>query len=257
MSWESKKRRLLNEESGYGHHFKPIRQKRISDQVYEQLRDLIFRGKLKPGDKLPPERELAVSFGVSRPSVKAAINKLVAMGLVVQRQGHGTSVRSVDARYLKNPLRKVLEGEEVSIFDLLEVRLGLEVQAVGLAALRATEEDIRALETSLQDMLSLVDEGQGSEEDVSFHMSIAFATKNSAQVYLMRSFYEFLFHGISESRIYLYAAGNLKTINSQHREILEAIREKDPPRAKACMERHIRFVMETCRNSMVAGSEGG
>ncbi len=228
--------------------FKPIKPMSVSDQIFEQLRDLIFRGKLKAGEKLPPERDLAESFGVSRPSVKAAINKLVNQGLVVQRQGQGTSVRSMESRYQENPLRKVLEGEEVSIADLLEVRLGLEVQAVGLAARRATSEDIQALEMCLQDMLSKVDEGQmGSEDDVAFHMSIAFATKNSAQIYLMKNFYELLFHGISESRIYLYEAGNLGTMNQQHQEILQAIRDKDPKQAQSCMVQHIRFVMRACQ----------
>ncbi len=233
------------------YRFKPIRPRKVSDQIFEQLRDIIFRGKLKAGEKLPPERDLADAFGVSRPSVKAAISKLVNLGLVEQKQGQGTYVRSMESRYLENPLREVLEGQEISIADLLEVRLGLEVQAVGLAAVRATSEDIQILEMCLQDMLSKVEEGQmASEEDVSFHMSIAFATKNSAQVYLMKNFYELLFHGISESRIYLYEAGNLPTINQQHSEILQAIRNKDPVEAKACMERHIRFVMEACQNSI-------
>ncbi|MFP4393510.1 MAG: FadR/GntR family transcriptional regulator [Desulfohalobiaceae bacterium] len=228
--------------------FKPIKPKSVSDQIFEQLRDLIFRGKLKPGEKLPPERELSESFGVSRPSVKAAINKLINMGLVVQRQGQGTFVRSLESRYLENPLRSVLEGEEVSLYDLLEVRLGLEVQAVGLAAKRATEEDIQTLETCVQDMLCKVDEGQvGSEEDVAFHMSIAFATRNSAQIYLMKNFYDLLFHAISESRFYLQEAGNLSAMGQQHSEILEAIRDKDPARAQTCMEQHISYVMGFCR----------
>lgn len=236
--------------------FKPVKHRKVSDQIFEQLRDLVFRGKLKPGERLPTERELASAFGVSRPSVRSAINKLVNMGLVVQRQGRGTSVRSIDSRYLENPLREVLEGEEVSILDLLEVRLGLEVQAVGLAAKRATSEDIQALEICLQDMLSKVDKGgMGSEDDVAFHMSIAFATRNSAQIYLMRSFYELLFHGISESRIYLYEAGNLTTMNQQHAEILQAMKDKNPEEAQACMERHIRFVMEACQHSIQTDSD--
>jgi len=228
-------------------YFKPIKPKSISDQIFEQLRDLIFRGKLSPGEKLPPERELANSFGVSRPSVKSAINKLINLGLVVQRQGQGTFVRSLESRYLENPLREVLEGEEVSIIDLLEVRLGLEVQSVGLAARRATVEDIQALETCVSDMLSKVDKGHvGSDEDVAFHMTIAFATKNSAQVYLMKNFYDLLFHGISESRFYLYEAGNLPAMGQQHSEILKSIRNKDPVAAQRCMETHINFVMDFC-----------
>ncbi len=113
-------------------YIKPVRPKNVSDQVYEQLRDLIFRGKLAPGKKLPPERDLAEAFGISSPSVKTAINKLVNQGLVTQHQGRGTFVCSLETRYLDNPLRQVLEGEDVRLFDLLEVRLGLETQTVGL-----------------------------------------------------------------------------------------------------------------------------
>ncbi len=233
------------------HYFKPIKRRKVSDEIFEQLRDLIFRGRLKPGEKIPPERELANAFGASRPSVKAAINKLVNLGLVVQKQGQGTFVSSMESRYRENPLREVLKSEEITITDLLEVRLGLEVQAVGLAAVRASSEDIQTLEICLKDMLSRVKKGQmGSEEDVAFHMGIAFATRNSVQVYLMRNFYELLFQGISESRIYLYEAGNLAIMNQQHAEILEAIRNRQPDEAKVCMESHIRFVMDACQNSI-------
>jgi GntR family transcriptional regulator, transcriptional repressor for pyruvate dehydrogenase complex len=251
--FKRRRRSLLikNNKPMKSYDFKPIKPRSVSEQIFEQLRDLIFRGNLKPGDKLPTERELAAVFEVSRPSVKAAIGKLVNMGIVVQRQGQGTTVRSTESQYLENPLREVLEGEEVSIFDLLEVRAGLEVNAVGLAAARATLEDIQILENCLQDMLSKVDKGQmGSEEDVAFHMCIAFATKNSAQVYLMKNFYDLLFQGIRKSRIYLYEAGNLSTINQQHSEILQAIRNRDSSKAQESMEKHIRFVMETCKNSI-------
>lgn len=90
--------------------FKPIKRRRVSDEIFEQIRDLIFRGRLKPGEKVPPERELASVFGASRPSVKEAINRLVSLGLVVQRQGRGTFVSSIESRYLENPLREVLRG---------------------------------------------------------------------------------------------------------------------------------------------------
>ena len=228
-------------------YIKPVRPKNVSDQVYEQLRDLIFRGKLTPGKKLPPERELAEAFGISRPSVKTAINKLVNQGLVTQHQGRGTFVCSLETRYLDNPLRQVLEGEDVRLFDLLEVRLGLETQTVGLAARRADAGDIRALEASLDEMLAKVDKGEvGSQEDVAFHMNIAYATKNLAQVYLMKNFYDLLFYGISKSRFFLYEAGNLPTIGRQHEAILQAIRDRDPDAAQNAMAMHIRYVMDFC-----------
>ena len=83
---------------------KPIKARRVSDQAYEQIRDLVFRGQLKPGDQIMPERELAQALGVSRPTVREAIKKLVTMGLLEHRQGQGTFVSSTDSQREHNPL---------------------------------------------------------------------------------------------------------------------------------------------------------
>jgi GntR family transcriptional repressor for pyruvate dehydrogenase complex len=225
----------------------PIQPKSIAEQVFEQLRDLIFRGYFKPGEKLPPERELAASLSVSRPTIKTAITKLVNKGLVEQRQGQGSFVRSQRSQYMDNPLREVMDSEEVDLDDLLEVRSGLEVNAVRLAAERATPEDISILDSCLQDMLSKVDQGQvGADEDVAFHMAIAYATKNPAQVFLMKHFYDLLFYGIKESRFHLYESGNLPQMGEQHAAILDRIRHHDPDGAQEAMLRHIHFVQEFC-----------
>ena len=179
---------------------KPIKAKRVSDQAYEQIRDLIFRGQLKPGDQIMPERELAQALGVSRPTVREAIKKLVTMGLLEHRQGQGTFVRSIDSQREHNPLAAVIEGHDASLEELLEVRMGLEGQSVILAAQRATAEDIQVLQRALEAMLAENAAGRlGIEEDVSFHMAITFATKNPVQVYIMKNFYDLLHFGIREN----------------------------------------------------------
>ncbi len=137
---------------------KPIKPKRMSDQVFEQLKDLIFRGHLKPGERLMTERELAENLSVSRPTVREAINKLVAMHLLEHRQGQGTFVNPPTAGADKNPLAAVLNGQDAGLMDLLEVRLGLECNAVALAARRATEEDVRELEKCVREMAVAVGE---------------------------------------------------------------------------------------------------
>lgn len=229
---------------------RPVKPKTITDQIFEQLRDSIFQGRLSPGEKLPPERELAAAFGVSRPSVKAAISRLVHMGLVFQRQGQGTFVRTLESRYMDNPLREALESEEMSLFDLLEVRLGLEVHTVGLAAARATDDDILGLEKSLEDMLSRKEAGRaGAGDDAAFHMAVAYASKNLAQIYLMKNFYDLLFYAISKSRFYLYEAGNLDAIGTHHGKILDAVRQRDPEAARSRMAEHIRYVMDFCKRN--------
>src|SRR5665648_248222 len=128
---------------------KPIRVKRVSDQAYEQIRDLIFRGQLKPGEQIMPERELAQALGVSRPTVREAIKQLVTMGLLEHRQGQGTYVRSISDQRDLNPLAAMIEGHSPTLEELLEVRMGLEGQAVTLAAQRATSEDLLVLEKAL------------------------------------------------------------------------------------------------------------
>jgi GntR family transcriptional repressor for pyruvate dehydrogenase complex len=228
---------------------KPIRVKRISDQVYEQIRDLLFRGQLKTGERLMPERELAQALGVSRPTVREAINKLVTMGFLEHRQGQGTFVRSLDSQRENNPLAAIMQGPEASLEDLLEVRMGLEGQAAILAAQRATPEDIRILASALAAMLSQNQAGElGIEEDVSFHMGLAYATKNTAQIYLMRSFYDLLHFGIKENLEYLWEdPANLPVIQQQHTAIFEAVKRHDPEGAYAAMRGHITFVLDYVR----------
>jgi GntR family transcriptional regulator, transcriptional repressor for pyruvate dehydrogenase complex len=224
---------------------KPIKVKRVSDQAYEQIRDLIFRGQLKPGEQIMPERDLAQALGVSRPTVREAIKQLVTMGLLEHRQGQGTYVRSISDQRELNPLAAMIEGHSPTLEELLEVRMGLEGQAVTLAAQRATPEDLQVLEKALAQMLEENRAGRlGIEADVSFHMAIAYATKNTVQVHIMKTFYDLLHYGIKENLHYLYEdPANLIMIGKQHTEIFQGIKEHNPEAAYAAMKRHISFVL--------------
>jgi GntR family transcriptional repressor for pyruvate dehydrogenase complex len=230
---------------------KPIKPQRVSDQVFEQLRDLIFRGQLRSGEKLLPERELALALGVSRPTLREAINKLVHLGLVEHHQGQGTFVGPPAGQQDKNPLATLINGHEPTLAELLEVRLGLECQAVVLAAQRASESGLAAIAKCLDDMqVEHRHKRLGIAEDVSFHMAIAYATKNLAQVHIMRTFYDLLHFGIRENLHHLYTEpGNLETIDQQHRAVLEAIRHHDPEAAFTAMKQHITFVLDFVRGS--------
>jgi GntR family transcriptional repressor for pyruvate dehydrogenase complex len=224
----------------------PIKPKRISDLVFEQLRDLIFKGQIRPGRQLLTERELAESLGVSRPTVREAINRLVTLGLLEHRQGQGTFVVSPSTE--QNPLG-MPPDEHLSLSDLLEVRLGLECNAVMMAARRATEEDLRDMGKCLQVMAARIEAGElGSNADVAFHMAIAYATKNMAQIHIMKNFYDLLFYGIKSNLQYLYTEpATLAVITGQHRDILEAIRQRDSDLAATAMRNHIDFVLEFMR----------
>lgn len=225
--------------------FKTVRPKKISDQVFDQLRDMIFRGQLKPADQLPPERELATQMGVSRPTVRNAVGRLVSLGLVEQRQGQGTFVANHHQGGKRNPLVLMVEGQEVSLNQLLEVRLGLECSSAVLAARRATEDDLTLLERSLEQMSDQIKKGGlGSSEDVYFHMRIAYATKNPLQVQIMKHFYDYMVVGIRENLQILYRdAVNVGLVHQQHERILRAIKNHDTHAAFDSMRFHISFVM--------------
>lgn len=230
--------------------YRMVKPKRYSDQVFEQLRDLIFRGQLKPGDKLLPERELAQSMGVSRPTVREAINKLVYRGMLEHRQGQGTFVAMPEPGQAHNPFKAMIEGYEATPLDLLEVRLGLECNAAVLAARRATPEDLAMLEKSFHLMRDKILEGElGLEEDVAFHMCIAYSTKNQVQIHIMRYLYDMLHYGIKESLQHLYEKpANLRDIINQHERVYEAIRRHDTQEAFDAMRVHIGFVIDFIAN---------
>jgi GntR family transcriptional regulator, transcriptional repressor for pyruvate dehydrogenase complex len=227
------------------HKLKPIKPKRISDQVFEQLRELIFRGEFKPGEKIMTERELSEAFDVSRTSVRDAINKLVVMGLLEQKQGQGTFVRSPGGRDHKF-MSEAMRSQNATLLDLLEVRMGLECNSAALAAQRAVERDITFMEDSLRELNEEMAAGRlGASADTSFHMAIAYATHNPLQVYIMKRFYDFLFYGIEENLIKLYEEPEqLNQISAQHRDIVDAIKDHDPQKAYSVTKRHIEYVMQ-------------
>jgi GntR family transcriptional repressor for pyruvate dehydrogenase complex len=223
----------------------PIKQKRVSDQVFEQLRGLIFKGEIAPGEKLMTERELAAAMAVSRTSVRNAINRLASVGLLEQHQGRGTFVTSSDTKsaFL---FSQAGEPETPSITDLLEVRMGLECYAASLAASRADHADIRAMDKSLADMEKAFASGQqGAHADVAFHMAVALAAKNPVHTFIINSFSNYLFHGNQQLLAHLYQEEkNTGKVLKQHQNIIRQIRHRNPDRAYAAMKTHIVFLSD-------------
>lgn len=231
-------------------NLKPIKPKRISDQVFEQIRELIYKGEFKPGQQILPERDLAKSMAVSRTSVRNAINKLVTLGLLDHRQGQGTFVSSPEARE-GNPLAAAMGTDEATLDDLLEVRMGMECNTAKLAAQRATDSDLKAMLKSLEEMeedLAATDK-IGTGPDTAFHMAIAFATKNPVLIHLMRNFYDFLFVGIKKNLTHMYTDREaLEDVIGHHRAVYEAIKRRAPQEAFDAMQLHIEYVQEYFRS---------
>lgn len=226
---------------------KPIKSVKISDKVYEQLRDMIYRGELRAGEKLMSERDMALALNVGRPTVREAIQKLTEQGLIESRRGVGTFVLGEETRRSNKPLLQLLNGQDFTIVELLEVRLVLESNSAVLAARRATEEDIRIIEQSLNRLLEARDLERNLDNELSFHMNIAFASKNIVQVHLMKSFYDVLYYGMNLAFPTLIKDEKLDEMTvDQHITIFNALKNRDPELAGKTMEKHIRVILEIC-----------
>jgi len=223
---------------------KPIKPKLISDQVFDQLRELIYRGTIKPGERLLPEKEMAREMDVSPGTIRIAIQRLIGMGLVTQKPGEGIFARDYQDE-LKNPLANALNAQDISLTKLLEIRLPLECNAAALAAKRADEVDIKAIQHSFEEMVFENSQGRlGSEADSSFHMAIAYASKNPLHIMIIRNFYDYIFHGIKETLESVYIdPDNIRKIMDQHEQILTAIKQRSPEKASDFMKIHIMFLI--------------
>jgi GntR family transcriptional regulator, transcriptional repressor for pyruvate dehydrogenase complex len=223
--------------------FQPIKPQKVSVQIAEQLRASILAGEFAPGEKLPPERELAEMFGVSRPSVRDALNMLAASGMVSSYQGGGTVVQSLKETAVGNPLAELIRAEEGRALDVLEVRKCMESWTAYYAAQRATAEDMTELDELLLAMERNLEGLKSSADlDASFHIAIARAARNVVWLHLMQS----LFDAMKEFQRSVWRAMNLtdedhRLLLAYHRVILEAIRAGDAEAARSAMERHLAF----------------
>ncbi len=223
--------------------FQPIKPKKVSVQIAEQIRTSILAGEFTPGDKLPPERDLAEMFGVSRPSVREALNMLASSGLVMSYQGGGTVVLSLMETTSGNPLTELIRTQSARALDVIEVRKGLESWTAFYAAQRALPEDVRRMEEIVATMERNLDGMHSSEDiDANLHILIAKATYNIVWLHLMQT----IFDGMKEFQQSVWRAVYLTLEDHQalyrhHLKIFEAIRDKNPEEARRAMLEHLSF----------------
>lgn len=227
---------------------------RISDAVAASLERRILEGSLKPGDRLPPERELAAELGVSRPSLREAIQKLASKGLVQSRQGGGTYVTDSLNSTFFDPWRDMLGNHPNLREDMLEFRRMAEGQAAEWAAERATEADLQRLDQAFEALRAAFagdDTEQCSAADIDFHQAIGDAAHNALlghlSAALLRLMHDNIRLNLGELKS-VPAAGAL--LMSQHGAIHAAIRDRKPAVARAAAETHIDFVRETLAQSL-------
>jgi len=221
---------------------KAIKKTRIYEEVVGQLHQLIDQGKLKAGDRLPSERELAETFRVSRSSVREAIKTLENEGMVVTRPGSGTFLTAVNVEALISSLASLLSRGKDALIDLFEMRCLVEPSIAALAAERATPADILRLKEICAKQAEQIDrETSAVDSDAAFHLTIGRATHNSALQRLVASIVEIL-KPIRERS--LQTPGRAHKSLASHREILVAIQRHDPELARQAMQQHILAVEE-------------
>ncbi len=222
-------------------NLKPVKTKKVYEEIIEQVKNLIIGGVLKPGDRLIPEREMADKLKVGRSAVREAYRALEAMGLIEIRQGEGTFIKDVNTDHLVQTLALVLATEKNAMLELLELRKIIEVGAAGLAALRWTEEELKKMESALMQMEKDIEAGElGQQADWQFHYAIAEATRNSLLVRLMDSIKEIMSRLQEKAREELYQTpGTPQRLLKEHYAIFEAVRSGQDEAAQKAMYEHL------------------
>ncbi len=212
----------------------------LSERIAGKLLTLIREKQLRPGDRLPPERELAVMMGVSRPSLREALRALSIMKVIENRQGSGTYVTSLKPEQLVEHLDFIIALNDATFLDLFAARRILEVGLVSLAAQNITAEELKGLETVLdRSAASIQDPVAFSQADLELHNRIAHASRNQILILFMSTINDL--NIASRRRTGDYLEVRQQTF-SDHCAILEALRLRDPSRASQAMLAHLDHV---------------
>ena len=215
----------------------PVKSTRIYEEIVRQIKTMITEGRLKSGDQLPPERDLAEKFLVSRTSVREALRALESVGLIDIRPGEGTFVREVSVESLVEPLAMILLSQREMIGELFEARRLLEPTIAGLAASRATPEEMGEMERILDEQAHAIASGHtGLAQDAAFHAAIATAAHNRAITRVVHAVMDLLAQSREEA---ISTPGRPTRSHEDHRRILDAIRKRDAAAAGQAMLDHL------------------
>lgn len=226
--------------------YNKICQPKLSDVIEQQLEYLILEGTLRSGEKLPPERELAKQFDVSRPSLREAIQRLETKGLLLRRHGGGTFVQSNLWRSFSDPLTKLLAEHPESQYDLLETQHALEGIAAYYAAMRGTEQDFEQIREYHQAIQAVQDSGDlDAEADavMNYQIAVTEAAHNAVLLHLVRCMGPMLENNVRQHFELLYARREMLAQVSSHRAgIFAAIVARKPEKAREASHRHLAFI---------------
>jgi len=208
-----------------------------ADQVVRHIAALIERGELRPGDRLSAERELATELGVSRPTVRAGLHALAAMGVTESRQGAGTFITAGPPRLGAGPLSFLAALHGFTREQVFEARKVLEVGVAGLAAERGLADRLAPMAEEVTGMFANLNEPQTFlVHDVRFHRAVAAAAGNPVLMALVEMISSLVYE---QRRLTVERALDLKESAEMHRRIYHAIRDRDPERARNEMAKHL------------------
>jgi GntR family transcriptional repressor for pyruvate dehydrogenase complex len=232
----------------------PIKSTRIYEEIVRQVKAMISEGRLKSGDQLPPERDLAEKFVVSRTSVREALRALESLGLVEIRPGEGTFVREISVDALVEPLALVMLTHREAIGELFEARRILEPAIARLAARRATPEEVQEMGRILDEQAREIAAGRnGLAQDAHFHAALAAAAHNRAITRLVHGIMDLLTQSREES---LNTPGRPTRSHEDHRRILEAVRTRNETAAEHAMRDHLVAVEALVVSPPLPGGDG-
>jgi GntR family transcriptional repressor for pyruvate dehydrogenase complex len=217
-----------------------VRKKRAHEDIVKQIRSLVEKGKLKQGEKLPPERDLSETFKVSRATVREAIFSLETMKLVRRRQGDGTYITAARGEDLVQPLALSLVHEKDDLIDIFSLRKLIEPEVAHLACDNAQPEDLQNLEKILREQEREVNRKRSALRiDAEFHHTLAQTARNRIFERLLMAVMDLLQQTREQ---YLQTEERKRTSLRGHREILAAIRAGDGRKARLAMRRHLERV---------------
>jgi GntR family transcriptional repressor for pyruvate dehydrogenase complex len=230
----------------------PVKRSRIYEHIVEQIHALIREGRWAPGDQIPPERELAERFRVSRTSVREALRALELQGVIESKQGGGTFVRTADTEALIPPLAAAILRGQREMAEVLEVRGLIEPGIARLAAARASAEHVAELEGLLQRQRECIAEGRPFvDEDTAFHYTLARAADN----HILLRLHNVILDVLRESRqSYLHVPDRPQTSLRGHEAILAAVKLGDADAAYDASLAHITEVRDKILRALEEGT---
>lgn len=226
--------------------FEPVQQEKLSQGVVRQIEGLILRGILRPGERLPSERELSERMGVSRPSLREALAELQDNGLLTTRAGSGVFVADVLGSAFSPALVTLFATHDEAVFDFISFRRDLEGLAADRAARLGSETDLKVIASVFQKMEAAHQKRNPTDEaklDAEFHLAIIEASHNIIMLHMMRSMYDLLHEGVFYNRSVMFRQRTTRdTLLNQHRAINDALQARDPVAAQAAVSSHLTFV---------------